>query len=189
MNHITLEKAVELARTVKMSEWVGSQVQAVCNAAIEWHIAQQKQFLNAEEYLRYKYGAYRGFPAWREIEEGYNQGRYDEAMAQGPDAEPKVEPSKFLLNGMRFKMAFDGEGTVICFRNFGRELHGKWVALVAAENDCHLQPAPKAEPVNQKPLTDAQITVLVESYYANDDSPVELIRHVEKLHGIGGQHG
>lgn len=43
-----------------------------------------KPYLNAEEYLRHKYGAYRGFHAWREVEEGYNQGRYDEAMAQGP---------------------------------------------------------------------------------------------------------
>ena len=89
MNHITQEQAVELVnKTISGTATPHGMFEftALCNAAIEWHIAQQKPFLNAEEYLRHKYGAYRGFHAWREIEEGYNQGRYDEAMAQGPDA-------------------------------------------------------------------------------------------------------
>ncbi len=54
---------------------------------------------------------------------------------------------QYLLNGTRFKLNFDGEGTVICFRNYFKELHGRWVALVAAEDDCHLNEQAEVEPV------------------------------------------
>lgn len=47
-----------------------------------------KVHASAEDYLRYKYGAYRGHHAWRELEEAYSQGRYDESMAQGPNPWP-----------------------------------------------------------------------------------------------------
>lgn len=51
-------------------------------------VATVKQSLkvhtSSEDYLRYKYGAYRGHFAWRELEEAYSQGRYDEEQAQGP---------------------------------------------------------------------------------------------------------
>lgn len=79
------------------------------------------------------------------------------------------EAVKFLCNGTRFKMAFfdDGDdedygGTihVKCFNNFEKELDGRWVALVAAEDDCHLKythPQPQAEAV-RVPLTHEQIT-------------------------------
>lgn len=50
--------------------------------------APPKISTNAEEYLRHKYGAYRGHFSWREIGEAYSQGRYDEAMAQGPHPYP-----------------------------------------------------------------------------------------------------
>ena len=87
--YITQDQAMAIVKsTVTTSEYDDLTIQSmlcICNAAVAHYIASQKQFLNAEEYLRHKYGAYRGFPAWREIEEGYNQGRYDEAMAQGPD--------------------------------------------------------------------------------------------------------
>jgi len=48
---------------------------------------------SAEDYLRYRYGAYRGHFAWRELEEAYSQGRYDEEMLQGPNPYPGEEPS------------------------------------------------------------------------------------------------
>lgn len=52
----------------------------------------------------------------------------------------------YLLNGMRFKMSFfedeDGASYVTCFNNFEKELDGRWVALVAAEDDRHLEAAP-----------------------------------------------
>ena len=41
MNHITKQEAVELARGVPMNHWVGSEVHALCNAAIAHYIAQQ----------------------------------------------------------------------------------------------------------------------------------------------------
>lgn len=65
-----------------------------------------------------------------------------------------VEPTRetYLLNGMRFKMSFfedeDGASYVTCFNNFEKELDGRWVALVAAEDDRHLeaaQPSPVTE--------------------------------------------
>jgi hypothetical protein len=48
------------------------------------------------------------------------------------------EPVAFLANAMRFKLSFDSEGKVNCFWN-QKELDGRWVALVAAEDDCHLK--------------------------------------------------
>lgn len=57
-------------------------------------------------------------------------------------AQPEQEPVAFLANGTRFKMSFfeneDGPGThVTCFEAFEKELNGRWVALVAAEDDYH----------------------------------------------------
>lgn len=59
------------------------------------------------------------------------------------------EPVKYLANGTRFKMSFfeneDSEGNpengtyVTCFEGFEKELDGRWVAVVAAEDDCHLK--------------------------------------------------
>lgn len=47
----------------------------------------------------------------------------------------------------------------------------------------------QAQP-ERAPLSPAQVTVLLDSYYASDFGPDELIRKVEQLHGIkqGGQH-
>lgn len=44
----------------------------------------------------------------------------------------------FLLNGTRFKLNFSTRGNVDVFHNYARELQGRWVALVPAEDDCHL---------------------------------------------------
>jgi hypothetical protein len=52
--------------------------------------------------------------------------------------EIEQEPVAFLANAMRFKLSFDSEGKVNCFWN-QKELDGRWVALVAAEDDCHLK--------------------------------------------------
>jgi hypothetical protein len=48
-------------------------------------------------------------------------------------------PVEFLANGTRFKMTFDSKGRVPTFWNYMQELDGRWVALVAAEDDCHLK--------------------------------------------------
>jgi len=47
----------------------------------------------------------------------------------------------FLLNGTRFKLNFSSRGNVDVFHNYAAELQGRWVALVPAEDDCHLTPA------------------------------------------------
>lgn len=44
----------------------------------------------------------------------------------------------FLLNGTRFKLNFSTRGNVDVFHNYARELQGRWVALVPAEDDMHL---------------------------------------------------
>lgn len=99
----------------------------------------------------------------RGFKEGYR------AALLAADDRAGGEAVKFLCNGTRFKMAFfdDGDdedygGTihVKCFNNFEKELDGRWVALVAAEDDCHLKythPQPQAEAV-RVPLTHEQIT-------------------------------
>jgi hypothetical protein len=74
-----------------------------------------------------------------------------------PAAMPLSAPmqEQYLLNGTRFKLNFDGEGTVFCFRNYFKELQGRWVALVAAENDMHLQDTPPAAPLPWQPIETA----------------------------------
>lgn len=54
---------------------------------------------SAEDYMRYKYGAYRGHFAWRELEEAYSQGRYDELQAQGPIPWPDDAPEVHYQRG------------------------------------------------------------------------------------------
>jgi hypothetical protein len=86
----------------------------------------------------------------------------DAALEQALAAPTVQEPVKFLVNGTRFKMSFFGfdqpddddhgetdVGTYVsCFDNFSKELDGRWVALVAAEDDCHLKlTTPPAAPV------------------------------------------
>lgn len=43
---------------------------------------------DAESYLRAKYGAYRGHPAWRELEEAFNAGKSSAPAAQELTDEP-----------------------------------------------------------------------------------------------------
>ena len=76
--------------------------------------------------------------------------RFTELLAAAPAPQPAQDvpevgfgnmPTKFLANGTRFKLSFDTLGRVSSLWNFMDELDGRWVALVAAEDDCHLQSA------------------------------------------------
>ena len=49
----------------------------------------------------------------------------------------QAEPVKFLANGTRFKTSEYPYG--VCINGLPKELSGRWVALVAAEDDCHLK--------------------------------------------------
>ena len=77
-----------------------------------------------------------------------------DSVTQG--AAPQQKPVTFLVEGTRFKLGFRGNGVVDCFAHFEPELDGRWVALVAAEDDCHLKVTapPRAQP---EPLTGEQI--------------------------------
>ena len=59
-------------------------------------------------------------------------------MVQTNDQAREGESVKFLANGKRFKLSSAG-GPVAVFLGFPPELAGRWVALVAAEDDCHLK--------------------------------------------------
>jgi hypothetical protein len=50
---------------------------------------------------------------------------------------PVQEPVKFLANGTRFKTSEFPYG--VCINGLPKELSGRWVALIAAEDDCHLK--------------------------------------------------
>ena len=75
---------------------------------------------------------------------------------------PVQEPVKFLANGTRFKTSEFPYG--VCINGLPKELSGCWVALVAAEDDCHLkltappaaQPAPVQEPIYQMQMMDGK---------------------------------
>jgi len=87
--------------------------------------------------------------------QAYNSGdeKYTQAITAIKQAlaAPVQEPVKFLANGTRFKTSEFPYG--VCINGLPKELSGRWVALVAAEDDCHLklttppaQPAPVQEP-------------------------------------------
>ncbi len=59
------------------------------------------------------------------------------------------EPVKFLANGMRFKIThtMNGGGNIHVPQS---ELAGRWVVLVAAEDDCHLKLKQPAQPKEEQ---------------------------------------
>ena len=94
-------------------------------------------------------------------------------------------PTKFLANGTRFKLSFDTRGKVSSLWNFMDELDGRWVALVAAEDDCHLQ---SAQPVAQ-PLSDARIEDVYRHIpdfhqWTFSRAMMKFARAIEASHGI-----
>jgi hypothetical protein len=64
------------------------------------------------------------------------------AMQKAP-----VQPVAFLANGTRFKISYDSRQSGGQIHGIPPELGGRWVAFVAAEDDCHLKLAtPTAQP-------------------------------------------
>jgi len=75
-----------------------------------------------------------------------------------------VQPVAFLANGTRFKISYDSRQSGGQIHGIPPELGGQWVALVAAEDDCHLKLAtPPAAPV-QEPTKLKPEDVIVETY-------------------------
>ena len=65
---------------------------------------------------------------------------------------PVQEPVAFLANGARFKISYDSRQSGGQIHGIPQELGGRWVAFVAADDDCHLKltttpAAPVQEPV------------------------------------------
>jgi hypothetical protein len=52
---------------------------------------------------------------------------------------PAQEPVAFLANGTRFKISYDSRQSGGQIHGIPQELGGRWVAFVAAEDDCHLK--------------------------------------------------
>ena len=67
-----------------------------------------------------------------------------EALQANLDELQRQKPVEFLADATRFKTTMLANGRVL-INDLPRELAGRWVAFVAAENDCHLKlAAPKA---------------------------------------------
>jgi hypothetical protein len=65
-------------------------------------------------------------------------------------AQPQQEPVAFLANGTRFKISYDSRQSGGQIHGIPPELGGRWVAFVAADDDCHLKltsPPAQQEPV------------------------------------------
>lgn len=71
----------------------------------------------------------------------------------------KQEPVAYLDNGTRFKVTLTDRDCYI--KSLPRELGGKWVALVAAEDDCHLKAAPVQPVLEPVELTDDEFLAKV----------------------------
>ena len=52
---------------------------------------------------------------------------------------PAQEPVAFLANGTRFKISYDSRQSGGQIHGIPPELGGRWVAFVAADDDCHLK--------------------------------------------------
>jgi len=110
------------------------------------------------------------------------------------DAMGKGEAVQFLCDATRFKVRQHEGDEAGRIYGLPRGLNGRWVALVAADDDCHLKlAAPKA----LAPLSREAVKALVaeaDYFHASAQSKADFIngiRHGEKAHGIhakGGHH-
>jgi hypothetical protein len=71
---------------------------------------------------------------------------FKQALAAQPATEessavatPVQEPVAFLANGTRFKISYDSRQSGGQIHGIPPELGGRWVAFVAADDDCHLK--------------------------------------------------
>jgi hypothetical protein len=67
-------------------------------------------------------------------------GFYIDCISNHPVARPAVqEPVALLANGTRFKISYDSRQSGGQIHGIPPELGGRWVAFVAADDDCHLK--------------------------------------------------
>jgi hypothetical protein len=87
---------------------------------------------------------------------------------------PVQEPVAFLANGTRFKISYDSRQSGGQIHGIPPELGGRWVAFVAAEDDCHLKltTPPAAQPA-QEPVAWMQVTKYGNKLLAFTEPPLE----------------
>jgi hypothetical protein len=66
------------------------------------------------------------------------EGEFTRPLYAHPAVETEAKPHPYLLNGTRFKLSFNRSGYTGSLSNYVSILQGRWVALVAAEDDVHM---------------------------------------------------
>jgi hypothetical protein len=107
-----------------------------------------------------------------------------EAELAKPQAEPDIGDTldKFLCNGTRIKLNFNKAGNMTSLQNMAHDLQGRWVALVPAENDCHLKPrspAPTIEPLTADEINTMWHDALKYADPTSGDAHIRLSRAIE----------
>jgi len=93
-------------------------------------------------------------PLWRSYEKTIN----DAITAIKQALAAPVQPVAFLANGTRFKISYDSRQSGGQIHGIPPELGGRWVAFVAADDDCHLKlTTPPAAQRKWVGLTDDEI--------------------------------
>ena len=94
-----------------------------------------------------------------------------------PPAQPAQEPVQFLANGTRFKTSEFPYG--VCINGLPKELSGRWVALVAAEDNCHLKISVQTaqEPTTAVSLQCAHCQITIEQ---RNDKVMSLMKQFEQ---------
>jgi hypothetical protein len=98
------------------------------------------------------------------------------------------EPVAFLVNGTRFKISYDSRQSGGQIHGIPPELGGRWVAFVAADDDCHLKLT--SPPAQRKPLTDEAIATVYWGATGQSLRPQDNVlahnfaRSIEAAHGI-----
>lgn len=98
----------------------------------------------------------------------------------------QIGPVSYLANGTRFKASKFPYG--VCINGLPKELAGRWVALVAADDDCHMKAHPA--PVRQ-PLTIQEVEQILaqHNYELHGDRARYIVRMTGEAHGITAQGG
>lgn len=85
-----------------------------------------------------------------------------------------AEAAPYLLGGKSFKISINGEGGTYAFDKYP-ELDGKWVALVDATDDLHLERVPVAQPKKNVLVEILRQKCVLKAQYNVGDDQLEVI--------------
>lgn len=201
MNHITQEQAIELARGAELDWHAGylldderdNRYHALCNAAIEWYIAQQAAPKKPAECAN-------GCPAMQVCD--YCQGTGGEDAQAAPKRpvncgtsycsciECVMEPNAKLVEACELVddlIEHQFTGTSAGMNDLQYACDAVHAALDLYKKDQKMNTSQervqKSEEIKQVPLTDEQIEDIAIGIAA-DDYDHDLVRRVERYHGI-----